>query len=659
MKSPTLSLARKNFRQHYFVLGAACLFGLVYVGALVLASELNGRVLSHLSLTPAFAKSGLLLVALIFGQRLITNEYYGRTQRFLESLPVRRVRVVWSQYNFGLVALLLVMAIVWGTLTWFAAVEEPISSRFIGLMLARWASYTFALWGVVFVFALLGRLRLPLAALTATLAYLVLSNTSLEFDRFGPLALMDSDLFAFERHSLPALEIAVTLAIGVVLLIAGMFLAGLREGSFVESLAHPMGVREKGFLLGLVVMALGAAVLLQPEPPVEPFEFTDKRVLRKGAIEVSYLEPGRAGDAERLANYLHQRIARLNKLIVPRSANFKLRVGFNPSLDARDFRTGLNSSDQGVVAYTNFANHPDWDLEYFGSYVFHQWIAANANQELSIEEGHWLLDGFSRWWASHGDTPAPALSGELEPLIVEALYSMRGELPDVKSLEQWDRTTQLYGEIQAMTVAYFGWRVLADMRGHTAVVELARDEFNRLQYHDVRDWWRRFKHPVEARFAKLTGVSLEVFVEEWQRRAKELMNRADYASALAALPVADLNIEPVVSPNGGLGLRYQLELVSALPVDTRCVALHQPLGPYDVPLGRGAMREIIIGWPAAPAEELGESARPLDETTVRAIEYDLAIGEYGSGTRVFVGFECRLAGVSTDVTFGQKMVVMP
>jgi len=658
VKSPTLSLARKNLRQHYFVLLAACLFGLVYVGALVLATELNGRVLSHLSLAPAFAKSGLVLVALIFGQRLITNEYYGRTQRFLESLPVRRMRVVWSQYNFGLIALWLVMCIVWGTLTWFAAAEEPINSTFISLMLARWGSYTFALWGLIFVFALLGRLRLPLAALAATLAYLVLSNTSFEYDRFGPFALMDGDLFAFERHALPTRELVVTLVIGFVLLFAGISLAGLREGSFVESLAHPMGVREKGFLLGLVVMVMGAAVLLRPKPPVEPFEFTDKRVLRKGTVEVSYLEPQRAGDAERLANYLHQRIVGLNKLVVPRSTNFKLRVGFNPSLDERDFRTGLNSADQGVVAYTNFAKHADWDLEYFGSYVFHQWIAANANQELSIEEGHWLLDGFARWWASHGNEPAPALSGALDPLIVEALYSMRAQLPDVKSLQQWDRTTQFYGEIQAMTVAYFGWRVLADLRGYQAVVALARDEFNRYQHHDFRDWWERFNHPIDARFARLTGVTLDAFVDEWQQMAKELMNRPDYAAALAALPVADLSIEPILSSNGGLGLRYQLALSPALPVDTRCVALHQPLGPYDVPLGRGGMREVIIGWPAA-ADGAGESGAPGREKAAGAIEYDLAIGEYGSGTRVFVGFECRLPGVSTDVTFGQKTVVMP
>ena len=94
--SASFSLVRKNFRQHYLVLLSGCAFGLIYIGALVTASELNGRVLSHLSVTASFAKSGLVLIALVFGQRLVSNEYYGKTQRFLESLPVRRTCLLYT-----------------------------------------------------------------------------------------------------------------------------------------------------------------------------------------------------------------------------------------------------------------------------------------------------------------------------------------------------------------------------------------------------------------------------------------------------------------------------------------------------------------------------------------------------------------------------------
>ena len=405
------------------------------------------------------------------------------------------------------------------------------------------------------------------------------------------------------------------------------------------------------------MLALGAAIFLRPEPPVEPFEFTDKRVLRKGPVEVSYLDAQRAEDAQRLVDYLHQRATSLSALIEPRSTDFKLRVGYNPSLDQREFRTQLSSGEFGIVANTNFAQHPDWDMEYFGSYVLHQWIAANASQELTIEEGHWLLDGFARWWATHGDSPAAPLSGDVDPLVLEALYTMRAGLPELDYLRQWDRTTQFYGEIESMTVAYFGLRVLSDMRGNEAVMQVARDEFNRLQHHDIRDWWGRFRHPSEERFAQHADVTMDEFMQQWQLRARELMNRADYAAALAALPQASLNIEPVLTEAGGLGLRYKLELDQPLAIDTRCVALHQALRPYDVPLGRGSMRELIVYWPSAADFAGVENSTP--EQGVTSIDYDLAIGEYGSGTRVFVGFECRLPGISTDVSFGQKILVMP
>ena len=213
-------------------------------------------------------------------------------------------------------------------------------------------------------------------------------------------------------------------------------------------------------------------------------------------------------------------------------------------------------------------------------------------------------------------------------------------------------------------MAYFGLRTLADLRGNEAVMRVARDEFNRVQQHDIRDWWNRFRYPSEQRFEQHAGVSMGEFMEHWRRRASELMTRPDYAAALAALPKASLNMEPVLTAAGGLGLRYQLEVDPPLAVDTRCVALHQPLRSYDVPLGRGGMRELILYWPSAAdaiedSQDIGIIDGASREQGAASIDYDLAIGEYGSGTRVFVGLECRLPGISTDVSFGQKTLVMP
>jgi hypothetical protein len=85
----TIALFRKELRQHGPALvGVSALLVLVWLMGSA-TQDKEARVLSALQLVPSFAAVALSAAALYLGHRLVVAEYYGRTQRFVESLPVR------------------------------------------------------------------------------------------------------------------------------------------------------------------------------------------------------------------------------------------------------------------------------------------------------------------------------------------------------------------------------------------------------------------------------------------------------------------------------------------------------------------------------------------------------------------------------------------
>jgi ABC-type transport system involved in multi-copper enzyme maturation permease subunit len=304
-----LALLRKELRQHGpALLATSLLLGLIsllgWVGQLK-----EARVLSALDIVPRFALTALPAAALFLGHRLVVAEYYGRTQRFVEALPVRRGAMVLAKAAFGL-AWLLVWAAAALLLTVRAArATEPVAPRFLAIMSARLGLYVFALWGVVFLFGFFGRLRVPLAVAAALVLFLLGRTTALHLGRFGPLALIDMTSFPFERRHFPGLALAQAGAVGGVALALAYALARVRDGSIVESLARRLSAREWSALL---VMAAGGATLvgaLSRDKPAPEYRFTTNAVLSgpAGTVEIAYLEEDLRPEAARLAGALEAR----------------------------------------------------------------------------------------------------------------------------------------------------------------------------------------------------------------------------------------------------------------------------------------------------------------------------------------------------------------
>src|SRR3712207_6667273 len=102
----TLTLLAKELRQH-----AAALGGLPAPPALawVVALAAPGpeeRTVSALEVLARFLGAPLVAAALYLAHRLVVAEHYGRTQRFVEALPVRRWHMGAVKAAFGLAWLL-------------------------------------------------------------------------------------------------------------------------------------------------------------------------------------------------------------------------------------------------------------------------------------------------------------------------------------------------------------------------------------------------------------------------------------------------------------------------------------------------------------------------------------------------------------------------
>lgn len=640
-----LALFSKEIRQHGFTFVGLAVFTLLYVWALFNVLSAGGRVLSYLSLTSMFATSALLVIALVVGQRLIVNEYYGRTQRFIESLPINRGRMEWVKFLVGYVLLLGMAMGVWLISINLASANESLPPRFLMIMGVRLGVYVFTLWSVVFTVSLLGRLRIPLLAVSVLVLVLMDTYTPFEMDRYGPFALIAVSVFPFERYDFPLAETIESMVLGGGVLAFGFLLARLREGSIVETLASPMSTRDRSFLFVLIVVAAVLFSYLGPDPEEEPFRFTDPAVIHSasGIVHVAFLEEPFEDDAQRLAIYLDDRVSELWQVIERPAAQFDVRVVLAPVARASEFRTLSAEIEHGVVVSANFEEAPHWQMDYFGAFVIHQILTTLSKSRATLETRHWLLDGFAEFWAAHGATAAPELSDKLEMLMLQALYASEIVPVSERSLRDWDSTTDTLGDTLAMALAYSGWRILQEEKGHDALMALAMNENRRPVFGDVRDWWFDWREPANERFTRATGLNWEVFVKTWSQRLVELSREPIYRNALAGIPRGQVTITPERSDEGAANLQFRLMVDEPPAEGMRCYALHRRLPPFAVPVGRAALEEVVLDWPVAGASTI--------EHVVR--------GTYGSGAHVYAALECDMPPFYSPIRLGMRRLIMP
>src|SRR5262249_6638609 len=105
--------------------------------------------------TPTFG----LLFALVVNGRLVVREYASRTQLFLETLPVTRLRVVTVKLLVGTALVAAAEAAAVAICAVRVSHLEPLDRRYVAIVSARGLAFILALQALAFLAAMLGRWR--------------------------------------------------------------------------------------------------------------------------------------------------------------------------------------------------------------------------------------------------------------------------------------------------------------------------------------------------------------------------------------------------------------------------------------------------------------------------------------------------------------------
>jgi hypothetical protein len=630
----TRTLLAKELRQHGpALLGISALLTVAFSMGRTLMNR-EARVLSALEVVSSFALGPLVAAALYLGHRLVVAEHYGRTQRFVEALPVRRGHMALVKAAFGLAwlelwaacALLLAAA---------SASTEPIGGRFLGILAARLGLYVFALWGVVFLLGFFGRLRLPLGGGLVLLAVLLDRATAWHLHNFGPLALVERTTFPFERQHFPAGALAQSAAVGAAALGIAWALSRVREGGIVEALARPLSRRELSAILVVAFGALTAFAALDREPAPPPYAFSSDRVLREGLVEIGYLDDDLRPAAAALSGRMALTLAAFSRAL---GVSFPpVRVVHGPEVPVDLPRVVRSHPTEGLVLRVNLAGTGPGAHTRVVALALHALVWSRSRGRAGLETKHWLLDGFAVHFAEHGLEPAPP---PVEPdrtllraLVATALVPFGEPL-----LRDYERTAERLGDDVTGALAASGWRTLESRIGRERALALARAALTRPGTGDVRDYLYERRHPMPRLFEEATGWAWPAFLQAWSEDLARLRTRPAARALLAELPQGQFRVR-VDSP---AGVAVEARLTTPLAADTTCTVRHRRLPPHDLPFSPETLEEVKFVWPRGERS----LARPVAD-------------QYGPGERAFVALDCDLPELGCWARLAAERVTAP
>ncbi len=585
-----LNLVMKDVREHgiSFVVLAV---GFVLVVLIALVQQQSG----------AFSMSGfevvrfslitiIPLISFIVGNRLIVREYTGGTRRFIEALPIANFTPLFVKYCVGLlyVGLLCVAVVILAATAANAA--EDVTRQYLRLLLMKTCVIGTLFWSLVFFVSFTGRIRLVIyVVLGLTLTYLI-NMPGFDETRFAPLAIMDRQLFVFERDLIPWRDIVETLLISLAFVVAGFTLALFNEGSIAEQLGKPVSRRDMAAFALLGMGCLTVYTTLQKKWEYETYEFSGENVVRSEspAIAVSYISADNEESAQRIVNSMRDTLTGF-QTDIGLSDLPKVQIALNTELERTEIEPELLD---GVLVTANFVDYDVFEHSMLQSIAMHHLLLALTNARWDYETRHWLLDGMARWWAEGAEQAKD--SSNNDELFALALLTKRRFDFEVSPLLIWQTITDQYGFEAADALSYTAILYLEEMKGKATVVQLAADYINEEVGDSTIESVQRLFSSDLARFEQITGQPLNTFSKQWINWLEQHASRPGVASRIKSVPHLQGDVKNVVDSGYGYRLEASYTLVTQttdagsaasagnMPIPGLCVLRHQLASAYDL-----------------------------------------------------------------------------
>jgi hypothetical protein len=384
------ALLRKEWREHRWVLLALLL--LLALGQAVIlrgAGMMGSPMVAYQKVIVIMAP----LMALVLANRLVVREYMGRTQLFLETLPVSRTQVLATKWLLGGALLLLALAACFGATLLAARGKVTLTPHYIALVAIRSASFVFFSYALAFAIGLTGRYRYVIWSMLLVFTLTADAVGQLDVGDWAPFYLVRESM-VYERLALPLSAVLTTCGVAVALVLATFALALSAEGSLVVALSRPMRSREKSAVtIGFLALIM-AFTVIEARKPKPPFELA-RAVRSEGGPAVAVGVAGPPGAAQQLANALSSDLARMQSfLALP--APPALTALPDDALDGDAFQRAVLPNADGVVVRAAFTSSA-FDSEGFRAYALASWMQWYSRGRAAEEERRWLLDGAAQW----------------------------------------------------------------------------------------------------------------------------------------------------------------------------------------------------------------------------------------------------------------------
>lgn len=579
-------LVRKELREHLWVLvtmWALCAVSLLAL--LVGARDSGSPLVAYRQLVLAFG----ILLSLALANRLVVREYGGRTQLFLETLPVGRGQVIAIKWLTGAACLLLPMAVGFGFTLLAASGEVMLGREFVLLLALRGLSFLLFFYALAFAIGLTGRYRYILWASILLLAAIANFTGQLGVAHWAPLQLV-SDSMPFQRGDIPAQWFWITWSLTAALVGLTFLLALGSRGSWVVALSRRMSLREKATVAAAFLSVMYLIILVEDRKSKPPFELQDALVSDSSLPRVSVARVRNTSEdaaldvARRVAMDLQRARDALGLEALPAVA-----VLPDPSLDADLYLLAELPDSDGVVVRAAIGDE-DFDPQGFRAFVLVRVLDWHSRGRAMRESRRWLLEGLAQRQVMQQQ------SARRELLELRAALASRMVMREGGSLEQaldnWLTTREQLGDCLADALAWRTTEVLAQTLGTERFDSLARALFGHRATADMRAFMS--EDPPGEVLRQAQAPSIQQLADMLQAQAGN--DQLRFADVLQRIRLWPVSIEAEPMRGSAIQLRYDVAAVDGQMPPSFAV-LYARIGPWEseVPRDRLARVDALSG----------------------------------------------------------------
>jgi len=574
-----ISLVYKDLREHSLALMSLGL-GFMLVLLIAFSQQRAGTFNMSTFQVVRFSLISIIpLIAFIVGNRLVVREYVGGTRKFVEALPIRNFLPLLVKFLLGLLFVLALCIAVVLLSAGLAGAAEDVTSQYLQLLLLKTCAIGTLIWSIVFFVSFTGRIRLVIYVIMGLTLMYFLRKPSFDEAGFPPLALMDRDLFVFERELIPWSDLIGTIIIALLIVLAGFALALVNEGSIAEQLGKPVSRRDMAAFALLGLGCLTVYTTLQKKWETETYSISGEQVIRveSPAIAVSYLNDRNRDAAQRIVESLGDRLANFQTAIgidqLP-----QVQIALNTELERTEIEPELRD---GVLLTANFIDYDEFENGLLNAIAVHHLLLSLTNGRWDYETRHWLLDGLARWW-SEGAEQANASLNNNELFGLAQLTRNRMD-SNTNPLTAWQTITDQHGFEGADALSYSAVLFLESIKGTDTIVQLTTDYINENVGSSSLESVKRLFNRDTERFERVTGLDFESFIEDWLTWLDSIATEPAVAEFIASVPNIQGEIKSVFNENGSHLLEAEYRALEGYidGIAGQCVLRHQPALAFD------------------------------------------------------------------------------